>query len=46
MLFAYFVAKGFGREDFNRGTMFGNIEQQFTVIGVGKFKDIRARRVK
>ena len=33
MLFAYFVAKGFRSEDFNRGTMVGNIEQQLTVIG-------------
>ncbi len=46
MLFAYFVAKSFGREDLNSGTMFGNVKQQLTVISVGEFKDIRARRIK
>ena len=31
---------------FDRRAMLGNVQQQFTVVGIGEFKDIGARIIK
>ena len=46
MFFGDFVTQGFGGEYFDRRAIFGNIEQQFTVVRERKLKDIRSRLIK
>jgi hypothetical protein len=46
MLFSDFVPKRFRGKHFDRCAIFGDIEQQFTIVGEWKFKDIRSRLIK